>query len=80
MKRHSQETSINLRHQMLSSRTPVIIRPLRMEVLMDEDGQMSPGELENQGILGRAMKEGGPEYIHGILQTAGRQGGAGTLR
>lgn len=60
MKRHSQGKSINLRHQMLSPRAPVIIRPLRMEVPMDVEGQMSPGELGNQGILGH---EGGRPRI-----------------
>lgn len=45
---------------MLSPRAPVIIRPLRMEVPMDVEGQMSPGELGNQGILGH---EGGRPRI-----------------
>lgn len=45
---------------------------------MDVEGQMSPGELGNQGILGH--EEGGPEYVHGILQVDGGQQGTGELR
>lgn len=41
-------------------RTPVIIRALRMEVLMDENRQISPGGPGNKGILGRGRKARGP--------------------